>query len=234
MTNQGITSEGLYALMHLIVRLEHTEPLSRLERFRAEALGAKERGAEMKASMARWKERMLRPSPPPTLPHSTTDRPNTRPMPQDLLELVSIIDAEVGEWFRTATRMNPDYVTQVALVLESCPIPEARLAGGRLSIAFARHLPRFDPTISFDGDDPKRRELQARVPRLRIEYLGKISRDGSSYANFDTTCEECGGTEIYYPDGEAPNGPVVCVACQFVLGKKKAMEDLARHIVATS
>ena len=104
-----------------------------------------------------------------------------------------------------------------------------QLLARRLDAAAQRHPSLYRRPIRHLVADGRLNGLQACAPRLRVIFKGVVIIGGVRYADFDTVCEECGGSDLSMPDGELPSGPVICEACEHVLGSKAAVEKLARY-----
>jgi len=99
----------------------------------------------------------------------------------------------------------------------------------RFDVAAKRHHCPIRRPIRHLIEDGRLNGLQACAPRLRVIFKGVVSVDGVTYADYDTVCEECGGSDLSMPDGVSPSGPVICAACDHVLGSRSAVEKLARY-----
>lgn len=206
-----LDSGDLSHLMNLIDRLEQTDPMTDEEIWEAQSNKA--------ASLSGG-----------SLGHffRTNDGPAVMGQYQnDLGIMVRFVSMVFDDWLNFGIWMAPAYARRVGIILGKAKRLELR---ARFDAAIARHPYSRVSMLVPPEVHAERVRLQSLVPRLKIT-CDRIDKDGDApQMHFSFCCEDCGGWMLSAPQDDDPNGPIICKACDQVLGLRKDMEALARHI----
>ena len=145
----------------------------------------------------------------------------------DLSMLVELSDAALVDRIEGGREIIDWHFDQISRILIKAKLHDILV---QFKAAHSKHQTPVRRMIRNKIEDGLLNGFQSSARRLRIQLVRIDNLATGQSALFDTTCEECGGTEIVMPDGDDPDGPVVCEACGHVLCSRKAMEALARHV----
>ncbi|MDF1718965.1 MAG: hypothetical protein P1U75_20210 [Antarcticimicrobium sp.] len=227
-----IPESELMALKAVILRMEETVPLTKVQLFHM-AKRRKFRRMRPNEDTDEYREEVARNRKKWPIKNTFHPRNKSHPVYGDthyaLGFHVQSLNDELDNWF-TVGADSPPHVPEgrIKVILKRAKDMELR---NRFVTAYDKHFANFwKPPINREPSGDKMRDsLQGKIPRLEISVRDIEDRgDGKFAYGFEFHCCDCGGWMLDLPDDD--DGPVICVACEQVFGSFADMKALASHI----